>query len=240
MTHSTSHFSSASHSSINTFVVSAPSGAGKTTLNKRLTSDLTDIELSVSYTTRAKRPAEVEGRHYHFIDRPRFEEMISSGRMLEHAEVFGTLYGTSYDEVERISADGKKVLLEIDVQGWQAVRHKLPGCHSIFILPPSIDTLWRRLSKRGTETTAARLGRLQAALQEISAAHLYDFFIVNDNFEEAYSELRSVVLTGRSHRLSKDQGIARCHELATEFRQGDWSSKSDESCTTQLPPRAHL
>ena len=227
--------SSANQSNIHTFVVSAPSGAGKTTLNKRLTSDLPDLELSVSYTTRTKRPGEAEGYHYHFIDRPSFETMIASGRMLEHAEVFDTLYGTSYDEIERISSAGKKVLLEIDVQGWQQAREKLVGCQSIFILPPSIDTLWRRLSKRGTENASARLRRLQAALREISAAHLYDHFIVNDNFEEAYSELKGVVLTGCSHRLTKDQGIERCAALATEFRQGDWSNKVEEASPPPSP-----
>ncbi len=201
------------------FAVSAPSGTGKTTLNSRFERDHPDVEISVSLTTRKQRPGETAGKHYHFVDRSEFEKNVAAGNMLEWAEVFGNLYGTSKAEVKRITSKGHKVILEIDVQGWMTAKPKLPGAISIFILPPSMIDLWHRLEKRGTDSPEVRWRRFQAARDEIAAGRIYDFFIVNDDLARAYKELESIIVTGERGLTSQDAGKVLCDRLLNEFEQ---------------------
>ncbi len=201
------------------FAVSAPSGAGKTTLNSRLARNHPDIEISVSLTTRNQRPGEVDGKHYHFVDRAEFQKNVDAGRMLEWAEVFGNLYGTSKSEVERITGNGHKVILEIDVQGWRTAKPKLPGALSIFILPPSMVDLWNRLEKRGTDTPEVCWRRFKAARDEIAAGRIYDYFIVNDDLDRAYAELEAIIARGEPGKTSGESGKALCDRLLEEFER---------------------
>jgi guanylate kinase len=200
-------------------VVSAPSGTGKTTLNRRLMAEFDRFEISVSYTTRSQRPGETDGVHYHFVSSEVFQTLIQQGKMLEFAQVFGTSYGTSFDEIARITSLGKNVILEIDVQGWKQAKPKLHGAVSIFILPPTIKVLWDRLSSRGTETLEKRWRRLQTARSEIMAAELYDFFIINEDLDDAYRELSSLVVQTNPPTLGRHDGISHCQKLLGEFEE---------------------
>lgn len=203
----------------NYFVISAPSGTGKTTLNRRLVDQFKEFEISVSFTTRAKRPGEEEGVHYHFVSQEFFKGLVEQGRMLEYANLFGTFYGTAHQELERISSAGKKVILEIDVQGWAQAKPRLNQVVSIFILPPSIRDLWERLSRRGTESLETRWRRLQTAKHEIESAHHYDYFIVNQDLERAYQELVNTVVKLQVPVTSRDEGVARSQHLLREFHE---------------------
>jgi guanylate kinase len=207
------------------FVVSAPSGTGKTTLNRRLVSDHPEVEMSVSYTTRSKRQGEVEGVHYHFVTRERFQELIDRGEMLEYAEVFGTLYGTPRDEIRRLAHAGKIALLEIDVQGWRQAHKSLPEAKSIFVLPPSVATLWQRLEQRGTEPMAVRWRRLMTAKTEVANGTMYDHFIVNYSLDAAYEELESIVIKGKTSKIGHTEGEALCNRLLDEFANAPWIQK---------------
>lgn len=199
------------------YVVSAPSGAGKTTLNRRLVSEHQHVAMSVSYTTRAMRPNEREGVDYYFVSAASFQQAITEGKMLEHAEVFGTLYGTPVAEIERIQARGQIPILEIDVQGWRQAKAKLPGVRSVFILPPSIEDLWRRLESRGTEAKAVRWRRFMTARTEIQSGGLYDSYIVNRDLEAAYRELQDIVIHGKPGHIQNTEGARLCQALLTEF-----------------------
>lgn len=207
------------------YVVSAPSGTGKTTLNRRLVKDHPQIMMSVSYTARKRRPSEHDGIDYHFITTEEFRDRIAKGEMLEYAEVFGTLYGTAKSEIERIQAMGKQPLLEIDVQGWSQARGKLKGAVSVFILPPSVEALWKRLEKRGTEARGIRWKRLLTAKAEISSGHLYDYFLVNASVEDAYQDLQDIVINGKMGKVDNAGGIALCKQLLAEFEQAPWLAK---------------
>ena len=204
------------------FVVSAPSGTGKTTLNRRLTADHPEIEIAVSYTTRRPRAGEVEGVHYHFISPAEFQGHLAQGEMLEHAAVFGTLYGTSRAEIQRIHGVGHCALLEIDVQGWRQAKPKLPNALSVFILPPSVAALWQRLVNRGTESEEGRWRRFMTARSEIAAGELYDGFIVNHELDSAYRELEGLLVQGQKPQLSKAQGTSLCAALLKEFDEAPW------------------
>jgi guanylate kinase len=204
------------------FVVSAPSGTGKTTLNRRLVQEHPTIALSVSYTARTKRAQEVEGEHYHFVTKDQFQQHIAGGEMLEWAEVFGNLYGTSMKELERIKGLGKSVLLEIDVQGWQTAKPKLPGAVAIFVLPPSIEVLWQRLAGRATESKLIRYKRLTTAATELNSAALYDYFIVNRDLDVAYKELADIIIHGKPGKTPKDKGIVLCNKLIDEYENAKW------------------
>lgn len=199
------------------FVVSAPSGTGKTTLNNRLMRDFPVIEIAISHTTRKKRDGEIEGSSYHFVNREHFQTMIHHGELLEWAEVFGNFYGTSRRELDRIFAKRHHALLEIDVQGCETILRSKPDAITVFILPPSIEALWHRLELRGTDSEKERWKRLIAAKKEISSGNLYEHFIINDHMERAYSELKSVLIDGQHSKLSKDQGIELCDKLVAEF-----------------------
>lgn len=182
------------------FIVAAPSGAGKSTLVNALLAREPGIALSISHTTRAPRPGDVDGVHYHFVDRATFERMIAQGDFLEHAEVFGNYYGTSRRAVEPILATGRDALLEIDWQGAAQVRRAMPGCVSIFILPPSRAELERRLRARATDSAATIERRLAASREEIAHAAEFDCIVVNDVFEDAVAALRAIVVAARTGR----------------------------------------
>ena len=200
----------------NIFVVSAPSGTGKTTLNRRLLRQYDDLEMSISYTARPKRDGEENGRDYHFISDADFRKKIAAGEMLEHAEVFGILYGTALEEMRRIHGLGKNVLLEIDTQGWEQAKPKLTDYLSIFILPPSMEELWRRLERRGTEGRDVQLRRFMTAKDEIACGSLYDRFIINDCVDTAYQKLEDTVIKGKNGGMTHEQGIAFCRGLLEE------------------------
>lgn len=210
---------------VRVFVISAPSGTGKTTLNRRLIQAHDSVSMSVSYTTRKRRGGERDGVDYHFIDTGRFRELIRQHQMLEYAEVFGTLYGTAVTEIQRIQAAGRTALLEIDVQGWRQAREKLAGAKSVFILPPSIEVLWRRLESRGTESKEVRWRRLMTARSEISCGSLYDFFIINRDLETAYQELEAIVIKGENGKIGNAEGAAFCQQLLAEFDKAPWIQK---------------
>ena len=204
------------------YVVSAPSGTGKTTLNRRLVKTHADILMSVSYTTRARRAAEIDGVHYHYVSQTDFKARIAAGEMLEYAEVFGNFYGTSVAEIDRIQSLGKIPLLEVDVQGWQQAKTKLTNAQSIFIVPPSIEALWSRLEKRGTEAEDVRWRRLMTAKDEIEHGHIYDYFIINEDVESAYRELSEIVVGGKPGRTANAAGRAACQLLLQEFDREPW------------------
>ncbi len=180
------------------FVVSAPSGAGKTSLCKRLLTDLDSIVFSVSYTTRSPREGEVNGRDYFFITKEEFFKMVKENRFVEYAEVYGNFYGTSKEFIESNIDKGVDVLLDIDVQGAERILSYYSDAVGIFIFPPSFDELKRRLLKRGTDSTDTIERRLKIAREEIKKAFMYHYWIVNDEFESAYEMFKSIFLAERS------------------------------------------
>jgi guanylate kinase len=182
------------------FIVSAPSGAGKTSLLKALVETEDRVKVSISHTTRPKRPGEVDGVDYHFLNTAAFEQMVEAGAFLEHAEVFGNFYGTSEAGIRDQLAAGNDVILEIDWQGAQQVRKRISDTVSVFILPPTPEALRQRLSSRGQDSEAVIRRRLAEAREEMSHFAEYDFIVVNDLFEQALGELRSIVT---SRRLSQ-------------------------------------
>lgn len=182
----------------NLFIVSAPSGAGKSSLVKALLERDASIRLSVSCTTRAPRPGEMDGVHYHFVSREVFQERLGRGEFLESAEVYGNFYGTSQRWIEDEMAAGRDILLEIDWQGAAQVRKLMPAALSIFILPPSLEELQRRLDGRGTDSAEVIAKRMAAAREDISHALEFDYLVVNDLFEEALADLLAIA---RSRRL---------------------------------------
>lgn len=190
------------------FLVSAPSGAGKTSLVARLIADDPRLRLSVSFTTRPRRPSEQDGVNYHFIDAGTFDRMIAEGAFLEHAEVFGHRYGTGREWVTRHLDRGDDVILEIDWQGAQQIKGAMPDAISIFILPPSRNALLARLRGRGEddETTIER--RTRAAREEIAHYAASDYLVVNDDFEQAAAELRSIVTAERLRTVVQRQRLA--------------------------------
>lgn len=184
------------------FIVSAPSGAGKTSLVNALVERDARIRISVSHTTRAQRPGEQDGRDYRFTDRETFMDMVSDGRFLEHAEVFGNLYGTSSDWVENTLAGGEDVVLEIDWQGAAQVRRLRPEATAVFILPPSLATLAERLRQRGQDDEGVITERLAGAQEEMTHYAEFDYLVVNDQFETALEDLQAIV---RARRLRQDR-----------------------------------
>ncbi|MDC7829105.1 MULTISPECIES: guanylate kinase [Pseudomonas] len=186
------------------YIVSAPSGAGKTSLVKALLDALPDIRVSVSHTTRAMRPGETDGVNYHFVDCATFTNLLEHGDFLEHAEVFGNYYGTSQAALERDLAEGHDLILEIDWQGAQQVRRKLPHAQSIFILPPSQAALRQRLDNRGQDSAEIIERRMREAVSEMSHYVEYDYLIINDDFASALEDLKSIFRT-RQLRLDRQQ-----------------------------------
>jgi len=192
------------------YIISAPSGAGKSSLTAQLLEADATVHLSVSYTTRAPRSGEVDGRNYHFVDKPRFLAMLERGEFLERAEVHGNLYGTSEAWIRAQRAAGRDVLLEIDWQGAQQVRKIFPEAIGIFILPPSIAELERRMRARGQDSEEVVRRRMAVAADEMSHAVEFEYVIINNDFEEARRDLIAVV---RATRLEYSRQLERHPDL---------------------------
>jgi guanylate kinase len=175
------------------FVISAPSGAGKTSLVKALLQRLPGLRVSTSHTTRPPRPNEQDGREYFFVTPQRFAELVDQGAFLEHAQVFDNHYGTSVGQLREKLAAGHDVILEIDWQGARQVRAALPGCTSIFVLPPSLDALKARLHGRATDSAAVIARRLADAVSDMSHWAEFDYVVVNDDFEAAVQQLVAII-----------------------------------------------
>jgi len=199
----------------NVVIVSAPSGAGKSTVVARVMRELTGLRFSVSHATRPPRPGEREGVDYHFVDRPEFERLAGAGAFLEWAEVHGDLKGTAWAELERAKADGVDLLLDLDVQGAAQVRRRLPAAVSIFILPPSFEILEARLRGRGQDSEAAIRRRLDNARREVARYPEYDYIVVNDHIEKAANAVKCIIETVRQRRTAQEaaaRGIADTFE----------------------------
>ncbi len=175
------------------FVISAPSGAGKTSLVKALLQRKPELHVSVSYTTRKKRPTEEDGREYHFISVTDFQQLVAQGQFLEHAQVFDNFYGTGRRPVDVELTQGNNVVLEIDWQGARQVRNAMPACVTVFILPPSRHDLEERLRKRQTDSEDVIARRLRDAVDDMSHWGEFDYVVVNDEFEKAVADLVSIV-----------------------------------------------
>ena len=186
------------------FVITAPSGAGKTSLVRELMAEDVSLAHSVSYTTRKPRPGEAHGKDYFFIARPEFERLRAAGEFLEHAVVFDNHYGTSRTQIEGFLAEGRNAVLEIDWQGARQVRASMPACVSVFILPPTRAALEHRLRGRGTDSAEVVTRRLRDAVADMSHWEEADFVVVNDDFERALVELRSI-LAGLGAGLGRDR-----------------------------------
>lgn len=198
----------------NLFTVSAPSGAGKTSLVKSLIESMDEVRVSVSHTTRAKRPGEVEGVNYHFVDVSTFDAMLQQTAFLEHAQVFANLYGTSKHWVEEQLASGTDVILEIDWQGAEQVRKQIPDTIGLFILPPSQQALHQRLTGRGQDSQDIIDARMKEAINEMTHYVEADYLIINDDYNQALAEFKALVL---SQRLSQNRQGYRHQQLLQEL-----------------------
>ena len=186
------------------FVITAPSGAGKTSLVHALLEREGGLRLSISHTTRPRRPNERDGREYHFVSVPQFEQLATQHAFLEHAKVFDNFYGTSRDFVEQQLRAGHDVLLEIDWNGAQQVRRALPSCVTVFILPPSRRALAERLAKRATDSAEVIARRLREAAADMSHYREFDYVVINDDFEQAVHDLQRII-AGQGSGLAADR-----------------------------------
>ena len=194
----------------NIFVISAASGTGKTTLVSRLVQQHPNVRVSVSHTTRPPRAGEVNGQHYHFVSEEEFVRLAGEGAFLEHAQVFGNYYGTSYESVQSMCEQGYDVILEIDVQGAQQVRKALPEALSIFILPPSLAVLEQRLRQRQTDSEEVIARRLSEAVDEIQQALTFDYVVSNRSLQQAEEELWCIF---QAARLLKRNHVASIEKV---------------------------
>jgi len=192
------------------FIVAAPSGGGKTSLVRQLVGSLQDIVVSISHTTRKKRPNEVDGVDYFFVDQPMFMRMVDEGAFLEHAQVYNHYYGTSEAQITKRLNKGIDVVLDIDWQGAQQIRYAFPDSVSIFIVPPSLDVLHQRLTNRQQDAEAIIAERMQRARDELSHYAEFDYLIINDEFAKAADDLRAIVI---AHRLCITQQVERQSQL---------------------------
>jgi len=200
----------------NLFVIAAPSGAGKTTLVHRLMAENAALRFSVSFTTRPRRSNERDGEDYNFVDQDTFKAMIAGGDFLEHAKVFDHYYGTSRSHVEGMLNQGHSVILEIDWQGAQQVRSHMPDCRSIFILPPSVAELKKRLTERGTDSAEVIERRYRDAVEDLSHWHEFDYAVINDDLETASKELGAIVggtAESAANATRNDRMRARIREI---------------------------
>ena len=189
------------------YIISAPSGAGKTSLVKALIETTPGITVSVSHTTRPQRPGEIQGKDYYFVTLTQFRNMLDENGFLEYAEVFENYYGTAREAVTRALAEGEDVILEIDWQGAQQVRKIMADSESIFILPPSRETLQSRLCRRGQDSKVVIARRMDDAIKEMSHYDEYDYLIVNDDFQQALNELKGVIICGRMRREGQQERL---------------------------------
>ena len=199
----------------NLFIVSAPSGAGKTSLVNALLTSNRQIDLSISYTTRSPRPGEIDGKDYHFVSRDTFLAMAKNGDFLESAEVYGNLYGTSQSWIAAETANGRDILLEIDWQGAVQVRKKFPGCISIFILPPTLQALEDRLKTRKQDSAEVIARRIASAMEDVAHVVEFDYVIINDKLDEALQQLNAVVVAAG---LRRDRQLARQQNLINQLQ----------------------
>ena len=211
-------------------VVSSPSGGGKGTLIDRVLKTVPNVSYSVSFTTRAPRRGEEDGREYFFIDRATFERMIDQGDFLEWADVYGHLYGTSRKQVEGERANGHDIILEIDVQGAESVRGKIPDAVSIFILPPSFELLRERLRARGTESAEALEKRMRGAPLEVEQHRHFQYVILNDDINRASQQLAAVIYAERARRDRQEVNLRSALEsfgVASEPEAAATGSKTE-------------
>ena len=196
------------------FVIAAPSGGGKTSLITALLKRDDQVSLSISHTTRPPRPGEIDGVHYHFVDEQTFIDRVEQDAFLEYARVYDHWYGTSRTTVEGILERGYDVLLDIDWQGARQIKRNFPNCCTIFILPPSLEALRMRLSKRAQDSEEVIDRRMRAARAELSHGGEFDYLIVNDDFDQALADLHSIVRTGI---LGPDGQLERNHDLLAQL-----------------------
>ncbi|MEN9945621.1 MAG: hypothetical protein RLZZ293_7 [Pseudomonadota bacterium] len=195
------------------YVISAPSGAGKSTLVNALCKQDTQVQLSISHTTRPIRTGEQNGVNYYFVSKTEFEQMLNDNEFLEYAMVYDNYYGTNINTIKRFLANGKDIILEIDWQGAQQIRKLFSDATLIFILPPSLEILAERLNKRNTDSPEVIAKRLDLALTEIAHAKEFDYIIINDNFDNALNDLSSIIRTPRNkterilQRLNSEFGL---------------------------------
>ncbi len=200
----------------NLFVISAPSGAGKTSLTKAVTDSVPGVTVSISHTTREKRPDEVNGVNYYFINENEFQRMINHADFLEYATIFHHHYGTSHTWVEETLAKGMDVILEIDWQGCQQIKAKFPDCISIFVLPPSLAELSARLHKRNQDKPGVIRERLADARDTIMHVNEFDYVVINEDFNRAQHDLTTIIEAGR---LLKKRQIEQYADLLDELKQ---------------------
>jgi len=198
----------------NLFIVSSPSGAGKSSLIKALLEKHDDMKVSVSHTTRAPRPGENDAEHYHFVDVDQFRSLIEENEFYEWAEVFGNYYGTSKSAIQSQLEQGIDVFLDIDWQGAQQMRKLVPEVISIFILPPSKQELERRLNSRGQDSAEVIQGRMEKAQSEMSHYDEYEYLLINDDFEQTLSQFENIVLANRQLRANQQ---SKFNNLITEL-----------------------
>jgi len=191
------------------YIISAPSGAGKTSLVRELCHDVNNIGVSISHTTRAKRPGEEDGKDYFFINPDTFKEKVQQHEFLEYAQVFNNAYGTCSDYVEQKIATGEDVILEIDWQGAEQVRQALSDAISIFVLPPTLDSLRERLEKRGQDSADIINDRMAQAQREMEHYQTFDYLIINDDFDTALQEMKSIVYSKRLKTSRQQKKYAR-------------------------------
>ena len=179
------------------YIISAASGAGKTTLVSAVLEQVDDLEVSVSHTTRAPREGEVDGVNYHFVDKHTFEAMVEDSEFIEYATVFGNMYGTSRQHIQEQLLKGKDVILEIDWQGARQIRQLMADCKSVYIVPPSTEALRERLTSRGKDDEEIIARRMQEAISEMSHYVEFDYLIINDDFDEARDNLAAIIRGNR-------------------------------------------
>ncbi len=203
-------------------ILSSPSGAGKSTLAKRLMAWDPTLSFSVSATTRAPRPGETDGVEYHFLDETTFKDRVSDGKMLEHAHVFGHFYGSPLEPVEHAITEGRDVLFDIDWQGAIQIRNSVLGRHtlSVFILPPSIDELRRRLINRAQDSADVISKRMLKSWDEISHWDGYDYVLVNDDLDQTEAQLKTIISAERQRRIQQPGLQDHIRKLQTEFEDG--------------------
>ncbi len=201
-------------------ILSSPSGAGKSTLSRRLMEWDQGMRFSVSATTRAPRPGEVDGQHYHFLTPDRFRDLVASGGMLEHAEVFGNFYGSPRAPVEAAMAEGRDTLFDVDWQGGQQIRNSALGREvvSVFILPPSISELERRLRERGQDSDEVIATRMAKSMDEISHWAEYDYVLVNDDLDRCFADLTAIITAERLRRTRRPGLIPFLRRLEEDAR----------------------
>jgi guanylate kinase len=189
------------------YIISAPSGAGKTSLVRQLLTEIDKLIVSTSHTTRKIRPSEVHGKDYYFVTPAEFQALLDKHELLEHASVFDNYYGTSRTTVEQSLSEGLDVILEIDWQGAQQIKSLLPDSLSIFILPPSTEVLEKRLQNRGQDDNDVIARRMQDAVTEMSHYAEFDYILVNDVFDQALSELKSIVIANRLTKVRQQENL---------------------------------